>query len=273
MMSRMKQTDWKIEGSGGEAIHGTTHETQGDPKCNLIIAHGFKGYKDYGFFPWLANKAALAGAITHRFNFSHSGMLGGDGPFGRPDLFEVATWNTSVDDLKTVISHCSTPHLRTILLGHSRGGVAILLAAGRGAIDVDHLIPLSAPSTCNPLSEEMQLTMLKEGRIESASSRTDQRLCIGRVFLDEQLADPESHDLLTLVANIDVPISVIHGEDDETVLVSSGEAIAKVAKNATFESIHKGNHVFNTENPFLLEGDPSSQLAELWSAVEKIIQS
>ncbi len=268
----MKQTDWNIEGSGGEAIHGTTHAVDGAATCNLIIAHGFKGYKDYGMFPWLASKAAEAGAITHRFNFSHSGMLAGDGPFERPDLFEIASWNTQIDDLQAVIAHC-TNELPTILLGHSRGGVAILLAAGRGAIEVEHLIPLSAPATCNPFSQKMQQTMLEDGYVESPSSRTGQLLRIGRIFLDEQIADPEQHDLLALVATIDVPITVIHGEDDETVVVSSGEAIEKVAKNATFKSIHGGNHVFNTPNPFPLGGEPSQQLAEVSSAVRAVIDS
>lgn len=268
----MQQINWQIEGSGGEAIHGTTHAVVGEATCNLIIAHGFKGYKEYGLFPWLANKAAEAGAITHRFNFSHSGMLAGDGPFERPDLFEAASWNTQVDDLQAVIAHCATD-LPTILLGHSRGGVAILLAAGRGAIRVEYLIPLSAPSTCNPLSEEMQQEMLRNGFLESPSSRTDQKLRIGRIFLDEQLADPEQHDLLALVENIDVPITVIHGEDDETVLVSSGEAIVKVAKNAIFKPIHGGNHVFNTPNPFPIDGEPSTQLAEVWNVLETIIRS
>jgi alpha-beta hydrolase superfamily lysophospholipase len=268
----MRETNWKIEGCRGEAIHGTTHEVEGEATCNLVIAHGFKGYKDYGLFPWLANKAAEAGAITHRFNFSHSGMLAGDGPFERADLFEADSWNTQVNDLKAVIANCSC-ELPTILLGHSRGGVAILLAAGRGVINVDRLIPISAPSTCNPLSKEMQQAMLRDGFLESPSSRTDQKLRIGRVFLDEQIADPEQHDLLALVANIEVPISVIHGEDDETVLVSSGEAIAKVAKNATFRSIHGGNHVFNTPNPFPIDGTPSHQLAGVWSVVLDVIRS
>ena len=38
MMPSMKQTDCKIEGSGGEVIHGTTHEVDGESSCNLIIA-------------------------------------------------------------------------------------------------------------------------------------------------------------------------------------------------------------------------------------------
>ncbi|MBC8522497.1 alpha/beta hydrolase [PVC group bacterium] len=267
----MEQTNWKIEGSGNEAIHGTTHKPCSHPKCNLIIAHGFKGYKDYGLFPWLAERAAETGANAHRFNFSHSGMLADDGPFERTDLFENDTWNKQVEDLQAVVAHCENENLPTILLGHSRGGVASLLAVGRDAIQVDQVISLSAPSTCNPLNEDSQRSLLNQGYIESPSSRTNQMLRIGRGFLDEQLFNPELHDLLSLVATIEVPITVIHGDDDETVLISSGEAIVKVAKNAFFLPIYGGNHVFNTPNPFSLYSEPSEQLQTLWESISKII--
>jgi pimeloyl-ACP methyl ester carboxylesterase len=266
----MQQRHWKIDGSGGEAIHGTTDEGA-HPSCNLIIAHGFKGYKDYGCFPWLALKAAEAGARSHRFNFSHSGMLAKDGPFERADLFEVDTWNKQVEDLKAIVDHCHTPDLPTILLGHSRGGVASLLAVGRGEIDVDHLILLSSPSTCNSLDEKTQQLLLTQGYIESPSSRTNQMLRVGKCFLEEQFEDPESHDLLALATRIEIPITVIHGDDDQTVQLESGEAVSRVAKQGTLLPIHGGNHVFNTPNPFPLDGEASPQLQAVWEALLNII--
>ena len=266
----MQQRHWKIDGSRGEAIHGTTDEGA-HSSCNFIIAHGFKGYKDYGCFPWLAQKALEAGARSHRFNFSHSGMLSQDGPFERADLFEVDSWNKQVEDLKVIVDHCGTPGLPTILLGHSRGGVASLLAAGRGEIEVDHLIILSSPSTCNPLDEETQQLLLTQGYIESPSSRTNQMLRVGKCFLEEQFEDPESHDLLALATTIEIPITVIHGDDDQTVQLESGEAISRVAKQGTLLPIHGGNHVFNTPNPFPHDGEASPQLQALWEEVLNII--
>ena len=268
----MEQTHWSIVGSQGEAIHGTTTRPRGSSaKCNLIIAHGFKGYKDYGLFPWLAMTAASSGAVSHGFNFSHSGMLAGDGPFERTDLFEKDTWNKQVEDLQAVVSYCRDEALPTILMGHSRGGVACLLATGRGVIQVDHVVTLSAPCTCNPLSEEMRQTLIADGYIESPSSRTDQMLHVGRCFLDEQLQEPEAHDLLKLVEAIDVPVTVIHGTDDQTVAVESGAAIVKAAKKATFIAVAGGNHVFNTPNPFPIDGEPTQQLQKLWDSVEQVI--
>ena len=157
-------------------------------------------------------------------------------------------------------------------MGHSRGGVAILLAVGRGVIEVDHLIPVSSPATCNPLDEETQTLLLHQGYIESPSSRTDQMLRVGKSFLMEQIEDPDTHDLLSLVANIETPTTVIHGDDDKTVPLESSVLIANIAKNATFLPIQEGNHVFNTPNPFPLEAEPSQQLEQVWGAIGKVIQ-
>lgn len=264
----MAHANWKMQGSAEEFIHGTTNEPDSTPTGIVLIANGFKGYKDYGMFPWLANQLATGGNIVHRFNFSHSGMAAGDGPFVRPDLFERDTWNRQVEDLAILIRKFHQDGLPFILLGHSRGGVSCLLAVGRGAVEADGVISLSAPATCNPLTSETQLTLLKQGFIESPSSRTDQMLHVGRSFLQDQLDDPENHNLLPLVASIESPILVIHGENDQTVSVDSGIAIAEAGQETTLVRIEGGDHVYNTPNPFPENGSPSSQLSAVWNAIQ-----
>ena len=268
----MKCNNWKLEGSCGEFIHGTTHEPSGNPKGTVLVGHGFKGYKDYGMFPWLAQKFAEIGFTSHRFNFSHSGMLDNDGPFERPDLFKLATWNTQVDDLKILCDKFAVDGLPTITLGHSRGGVACLLASGRGAVKVDGIISLSAPSTCNPLANDTQKLLLSQGYVESPSSRTNQMLYIGSCFLQEQIDDPQTHDLLHLIESFSNPVLVVHGEDDPTVSVDSALSIADAVKHPTLVRVPNADHVFNTPNPFPVDGMPSNQLAEVWRAIGSWLQ-
>ena len=193
----MECTHWKLKGSAGEPIHGSTHQPEAAPNGVILIGHGFKGYKDYGMFPWLANQLAEHGLLVHRFNYSHSGMLAQDGPFERPDLFELDTWNRQVEDLTVLTREFHIEELPLTILGHSRGGVACLLAAGRGVVQVDRVISLSAPATCNPLTSEMQETLLSEGFLESPSSRTSQLLRIGKCFLQEQLDDLSDQLIIT----------------------------------------------------------------------------
>ncbi len=269
----MQSTKWNCKGSNGESIFGNTHLPECDAAGVVLLGHGFKGYKDYGMFPWLANKFSTIGFVAHRFNFSHSGMTDGDGPFERPDLFKEATWNTQVEDIAILCDTFSVDGLPTYLLGHSRGGVACLLAAGRGAVDVAGVLSLSAPSTCNPLAAETHELLLKQGYVESPSSRTNQMLHIGVNFVQEQLDDPKAHDLLNLIESYDSPVLIVHGEDDQTVSVEAGVAIADAVQRATLVRVSQGDHVFNTTNPFPIDGVPSSQLQLAWDGIEGWLES
>jgi hypothetical protein len=80
--------DWSLPGSDNELIFGTSHLPAAGrtPVGVVLLCHGFKGYKDYGFFPHLASSLARDGFIAHRFNFSHSGVTPIYETFARIDL-------------------------------------------------------------------------------------------------------------------------------------------------------------------------------------------
>jgi fermentation-respiration switch protein FrsA (DUF1100 family) len=280
---------WFIPGFGGEPIIGDTHLPNGEPRGIAIIAHGFKGYKDYGMFPAIAHHFAMAGFIAHRFNFSHSGMTNDIETFARPDLFEQDTWNKQVFDLEQVARAVTTHddqiaetlrvpgerasgQLPLITLGHSRGGMSTLLWAGRRTDDASAtqpagIITLATPAKPFMFSPDEQKLMMKQGYIESPSSRTGQVLRVGKQYLEEQLADPDAHDVLKQTARIRCPLLIIHGENDPTVPASSAHELkAAAGDNAETLIIPGGDHVFNTPNPFPMEAEPSPQLAAMLDA-------
>lgn len=274
---------WSIAGANDEAILGNTHRPRSEPRGAILIAHGFKGYKDYGMFPRIAAECAHAEFIAHRFNFSHSGMTNEIARFERPDLFERDTWNKQVVDLRAVIEAMSRGELAGqglpyFIFGHSRGGVTALLTAGRFANDPSFpqpsgVITAAAPSDCNSLTSEGAAELLRRGFLESLSSRTGQRLRIGREFLQEQLDDPSNHDLPGLVGRINCPILIVHGEADPTVPVACADAVASAAKHPTVVRIAGGDHVFNTPNPMPESASPSPQLNALIAAIRQFVTS
>jgi pimeloyl-ACP methyl ester carboxylesterase len=267
---------WSIPGARGETILGTAHVPPA-PRGTVLVAHGFKGYKDYGFIPVLAAACAAAGFVTHRFNFSHSGMTDAIDSFARPDLFERDTWNTQVEDLDAIGAAVADGRLAAgpgtpVLFGHSRGGVSVLLAAGRraaaGRAQPAAVITAAAPDRCNSLSPEQEAQLLADGRLPSPSSRTGQTLYVGRDFLDEQRADPEAFDLLRVVGAIACPVLVAHGTVDETVPADAARTLAKtLGDRATLRLIDGANHVFNCANPAPPGAERGRELAELIDAV------
>jgi pimeloyl-ACP methyl ester carboxylesterase len=78
----------------------------------VIIIHGFQGFKDWGFFPWLADCLRDEKFAICRFTMS------GD------------TYFAQLSDLRAVVAHCQKRlPIPTFLLGHSRGGGIAILGA------------------------------------------------------------------------------------------------------------------------------------------------
>lgn len=248
------------------------------PRGTLVIAHGFKGYKDYGMFPHLAWSAASQGWAVIRFNFAHSGMTRSDDTFERPDLFALDTWNRQVSDLEQLFLAISTgrmppcpSHAPVVLFGHSRGGLASILAAGRG-LEVDAVVSASAPKDAIRFSEQDLAMLRHEGACPVESSRTGQVLSIGRDFVDEVENDPAAHDPCLMAGRMTCPLVLVHGDADQTVSCDDAIALAN-ASGGSASLIPGGNHVFNVENPFDPTREASPQLAALETVVLQTLRS
>lgn len=276
-------TNWTIPGWRGLPIYGNSHlpvsaggVVRVTARGVILLVHGFLGYKDYGLFPFVAQRFAEAGLIAHRFNLTTSGVTENFATFERPDLFEQGTWNNNVIDIDAVIDAVHGGSLPgrgrpLILMGHSRGGVGVLLTAGRRFMKGREPLPAavisaSAPSRPWRFAESQKRDVLERGWLEVTSSRTGQVLRVGRRFLDEQMADPEGHDIARHVAALRCPLLIVHGKADATVPPRDAAEIAAMAGDAGevgVELIEGGDHVFNTPNPFPINGQPSPQLAAL----------
>jgi len=260
--------DWTITGAAGEIVRGSSHAPEVEPEAAILFAHGFKGYKDYGFIPVLAAEVARRlPVVAHRFNFSHSGMGERIDTFERPELFERDTWNKQVEDIHAVAEAArsgalpETPaRLPLILMGHSRGGVSCLLAAGRegSPLRPRAIVTLAAPAECCRMSDEERRETLERGFAVTSSARTGQELKIDAAWLREQEEDPESHDVLACCERIACPVLAIHGAEDPTVDPAAAGALAEACPLGEAMVVYEGNHVFNTPNP----ADPSAPLSE-----------
>ena len=271
---------WTIPGADGQPIYGNTHSPKGEPRGVLVICHGFKGYKDYGFFPHLAEEAARAGLVAHRFNFSHSGMTNNAATFERPELFERDTWGKQIHDITLVHEAVKAGRLGAYRgqpvawFGHSRGGVTVLLTAARlGNEGPDRLVATASPHSACFLDDDQKRLLRKQGWVASPSSRTGQELRVGVDWLTEIEANPEAFDPLLAIRHIEVPILLIHGETDSTVPVSSSQLLQRASgQRATLTIIPNAGHTFNAPNPLPLGQSGQSPPPETRAMIDAAIR-
>jgi uncharacterized protein len=244
-------TQFTIESDEGLPIRGD-FEAAEDPRALVVVVHGFKGFKDWGFFPWTAQRLMQHRLAVCRFNMSRSGIGEDPETFSRLDLFEHDTYSTQLRDLAAAVRHAqhAFPGLPTFLLGHSRGGGVALL----GAQDVPNLhgvVTWAAISRVDRWDAATQREWRKRGVLEVENARTKQIMRMSPVILDDYDANAARLDILAATSRLRVPLLVLHGARDESVPVDEGRLIASRAWEPSLVVLHRASHTFNAIHPLV----------------------
>ena len=242
----------------------------------IIICHGFKGFKDWGFFPYLAEVLADAGCATICFNFSRNGV--GSDPYNFTDLDKFADNNYSheLNDIDVVFQAIKNKNLgngiinieNIGLLGHSRGGGVALLYCSRNT-EISAMVTWSSISTVDRYSKEDLSSWKNKGYVEIENKRTKQLMRMNRILIDDIEKNKKTLDILSAASKIDVPSLIIHGEMDEAVPLAEGQQIFDNLTTAEkqIEIIEKGSHTFNITHPMdsrSVQFETALDLTESW---------
>ena len=222
----------------------------------VVIVHGFKGFKDWGFFPPLAERIARAGMSAVTFNMSGSGVDAAGAP-SHPERFGRNTYGAELHDTAIVIQALLRGDLATAppstlgLVGHSRGGGIALLHAVKDA-QVHALVTWAAISRVDRWNAEIHRRWRDEGSLEVVNARTGQRIPVGTALLDEmESADPRL-DIEGAARRLDIPWLVVHGTADESVPISEGERLARLGgpEITTWLPVEGAGHTFGAVHPW-----------------------
>ena len=234
------------------------------PVALVVAVHGFKGFKDWGFFPWLAERLVGHGFAVCRFNMSRSGI--GDDPetFERLDLFEHDTWSVQLADLRLVVAWATerVPSVPVFLLGHSRGGGVVLLGA-EGVPRLRGVVVWAPVSHVDRWDAETLRQFDERGFTEVVNARTQQTMRVSRAMFDDWTGNRERLDILAAASRLDVPLLVVHGARDESVPVGEGRALAAAAPDAATGVIVPAGHTFNAIHPLVTIPPELSLAAEM----------
>jgi len=242
---------FKIKSDEGLDIHGELTLPH-HPRSLVIVVHGFKGFMDWGFFPWLAESLCGHELAVCRFNMSRCGVGGRGDQFDRLDLFERDTYSIQLADLRAVANYCRSqfPSLPTFLLGHSRGGGVAILGADV-VDDLTGVITWSAISRVDRWDDATKEQWRRDGFIEVVNARTKQVMRMSTDMLDDAEANRERLDIGAAVSRLRVPLFVVHGARDESVPVSEASVIASHAVDVSKMIIDSATHTYNAIHPLV----------------------
>ncbi len=225
----------------------------------VVGLHGFKGFKDWGFWPELGQRFAAAELALVTFNISGSGIGEDLQTASDVDGFERNTIAKELQDLGRILDAVTQRELpigsadvrKLGLLGHSRGGGVSILRAGRDP-RVRSLVTWASVATFYRYTDEQRDMWRRVGSVPIENSRTGQVFQLRTDLLDDLESHPDAYDIEAAAARLKIPYLIVHGTRDETVPVEEAELIARGADRSLTRSrlIEGGGHTFGAVHPF-----------------------
>jgi dienelactone hydrolase len=223
----------------------------------IILVHGFKGFKDWGFGPYTANFFAENGFFVLSFNFSHNGIGENLTEFTEFEKFASNTFSREIRELNEIIDSIRNGNYEIpgdtsiYLLGHSRGGgISLLTTPNRD--DISGIAAWASVATFDRYSERQKIEWRKKGVFEVMNMRTKQVFKLNVTLLDDLEINSEKLNIENAVKNLGKPLLIIHGEQDLAVPIKEAEKIFNWAdKSKTeFHKISAAGHTFDVVHPF-----------------------
>lgn len=230
------QEPLRFAGATGASLSGVLHHPDIDARGSVLLAHCFTCSKDLHTMTRLAGGLAAAGYAVLRFDFT--GLGDSDGAFSQ------TTVATNVRDLARAASVLIERGFGPcVLVGHSFGGAAALLAAER-IRTARAVAVIGAPSTpahvTHLLADDLDAVAAQGCAVVRIAGRP---FPITRAFLDEL----ERHDQQGRVAELDRPLLVVHAVDDEVVPVGEGErTFAGARQPKAFVGLSRADHLLTS---------------------------
>jgi len=255
-----RRTAFQLEPRPAEVLRGDLFKPASSPEPAhraVIVCHGFKGFKDWGFFPHVARRLAerlRCQVVT--FNFTGSGVGADLENFTEPEAFARNTFSKELEDLSAVLAGLEAGRLgdtpceagsRIGVLGHSRGGVAAILGGELPAV--------RAVVTWAAIADVRRYAAMFDGLPEGApvlvrNARTGDVLPLYRDVVGDIREHPGRFDLEASLRRSEVPVLVVHGTEDTSVPPDDGRRLAAASDRARLALIEGAGHTFEVGHPF-----------------------
>lgn len=252
--------NYSFNATDGEILRiSTFYNAHEKSNKTLVFVHGFKGFKDWGFGPYLGSYFAEKGFSVIMFNFSHNGVGENLTEFTELEKFAKNTFSREVRELNEVIDAIRNDFFEEIssnskigICGHSRGGAISLLAASKRK-DVDAVAVWASIAKLDRYSNRQKEEWRKKGSFDVMNMRTKQVMSLGVCLLDDVVLNGnDSLNIEKAVVDLKRPLFIAHGDQDLAVPIVEAEMLYSWADKSLTEffKIYGCGHTFDIVHPF-----------------------
>lgn len=260
------ETTLTVANRYGDAMFATVtpaqHGSQASPL--LLLLHGFKGFRNYSFLPWIAQSFAQRGVMTVRMDYSLNGMNGTSWMVQDTDAFARNTISREVDDVHDMLaafhSHDSFADFRRhwdgriFIMGHSRGGgVAQIVTRELLAQHPQHhlrTVVLNSVGTWLRWTPRQREAWERDGGMTFTNERTGQQLRMNMSYIEDLDRNAERLSLIEAARACGAALHFLHAEADLTVPLAEITALRQASQcESELTVISNTTHTFGMTHP------------------------
>jgi Dipeptidyl aminopeptidases/acylaminoacyl-peptidases len=228
----------------------------GKPHPAIIISHGFRGHKDWAFWPEVTSRLAEEGFYTVSYNFSR--IAANEDSLTEEAIAAASTFSQELDDLETVLHALSNGDLpepkaadraKIGLLGHSRAGGSSILTASEQPEAVAALAVWNGGPPPSRQPQAGEPASLLEQAVQEDWQRNEERFNIRAAFTRLQL-----------------PALIVQGDQDRKPLLEQLRFFQAEAPHQHYVLVQGADHTFNTVHPY--EGANAQLQAALQATID-----
>jgi len=217
----------------GEKLAAALEMPVGQPRAYALFAHCFSCSKDIKAAREIARALRAEGFAVLRFDFTGLGGSQGD--------FENTNFSSNVDDLVSAADFLRDEfEAPSIVIGHSLGGAAAIVAASRIA-EAKGVAVIGAPAEADHVAMQ-----IGEQRAEIEKNGVATVQLAGRPFKIKKqfLDDLADQNVLACASALKKPLLVMHAPLDQTVGLENATQIFTAAKHPkSFVSLDTADHL------------------------------
>ncbi len=249
--------DINLRKEGGKPLMADVFLPEGKgPFAAVVCCHGFKGFKDWGFFPLLPAPFTAAGLAVINFDFSCNGTRPGSKEISDLEAFSQNSIQQELEDLQAVIDWIREGEMRnefrsadTCLLGHSMGGGIALLQAARDR-SIARLALWNSVSDWDIFMQQWDAEKWKaNGFVEVVNSRTGAVYPLAYACYEDYVNNRNAYHLGQAAEKLEIPLLLVHGDSDQIVTPEASEYFFKRVFHAVYIQVEGGDHTFGVRHP------------------------
>jgi putative redox protein len=255
----MNSINLNIKNRNGDALSAhLIRPLQGDVQHIAIFAHCFTCSSSLAIVKNISNALTSKGISVLNFDFTGLGHSEGD--------FSETNFSSNISDIEDINVFLTENYVApTILIGHSLGGAAAIIAANR-LPNIEAVISIAAPSYARHVTKHfgnLEETIDKRGYAMLAIG--GRPFTIKKQFID----DLETHHVEDEVASLRKPLLILHSPQDKIVEIENAASLYHKAKHPkSFISLDGADHLLTNKEDAFYVADVVGSWIKRYVAIE-----